>query len=285
MTAKRQPSGANGVIDVNAKAKKNGKKRHTIKRPDGPEHVALVALGPSALIYNRQAEMSGGRRHFCDAVWTVNTYGDVLQHDLLWHMDDVRIQEIRARANPDGKMAKMISWMKTHDKPIMTSRAHPDYPATVDFPLEDVINALGIPYFNGTTSYAIAYAIYIGVKELSLFGFDFSYPNAHHAEKGRACCEFWAGQAMARGLQVRAPDMSTFMDANLPFADRFYGYDAVDVNLEMKNGKAKINFTDRETLPTAEEMEDRYDHTKHPTMRHLPATPELGQAKSEEVGA
>jgi hypothetical protein len=236
------------------------------KRPDGPEHVVLLALGPSSMGWNRVAEMHGGRRHFCDEVWTVNTYGDVFAHDMLWHMDDVRIQEARAQAG-NAKIGKMLAWMKTHDKPIMTSRAHPDYPALREFPLEDVLNALGIPYFNGTTAYAIAYAIYSGVKKLTLFGLDFTYPNAHDAEKGRGCVEFWCGQAMARGMEIAAADISTILDANMNTADRLYGYDTLDVDIKVgPDGRAKVSMTEKPIIASAQDIEARYDHTHRPDL-------------------
>lgn len=240
-----------------------------------PFHVAIVALGPSSQSWAHFCEMHGGRSHYCDEVWTVNTYGDVIQHDMLWHMDDVRIQEIRAAADPNGKVAKMLQWMKKHPGPIMTSRAHPDYPGLVEFPIEDVINATGAAYFNSTTAYAIAYAIYKRATKLTLFGMDFTYPNAHVAEKGRGCCEFWVGQAMARGTQLAVCDKSTFMDANIPESEKFYGYDTLDVKVDVIDGKAKVAFQAKDTLPTAAEIEDKYDHTKHPSMPNAPAIPHL----------
>jgi hypothetical protein len=45
-----------------------------------------------------------------------------------------------------------------------------------------------------------------------LFGCDFSYPNLHLAESGRACVEFWMGQASARGVQFAIAGHSTLMD-------------------------------------------------------------------------
>jgi hypothetical protein len=48
-----------------------------------------------------------------------------------------------------------------------------------------VINSCGIAYFNNTAAYAVAYAVHIGVKKITLFGCDYTYPNAHDAEKGR----------------------------------------------------------------------------------------------------
>src|SRR5574337_39158 len=110
-------------------------------------------------------------------------------------MDDVRIQQIRADAAPASNIAQMLRWMRRHDKPILSSRAHPDYPSLVEFPLADVLTDHPQGYFNSTAAYAVAYAIHLGVEKLSCFGCDYTYPNAHDAEKGRACMEFWLGIA------------------------------------------------------------------------------------------
>jgi hypothetical protein len=74
--------------------------------------------------------------------------------DRVFHMDDVRIQQVRADAVPDSNIAVMLDWMKAHPGPIYTSRPHPDYPGLVRFPLQDVLNDLGTAYFNGTAAYA-----------------------------------------------------------------------------------------------------------------------------------
>jgi hypothetical protein len=168
-----------------------------------PNHVAILGLGPSLAQYMAIARGLGGRSAYCDEVWAINNLGDVFQCDRIFHMDDVRIQEIRAAAAPDSNIANMLRWMRRTPARSYTSRAHPDYPGLVEFPLEDVINDLGFAYLNNTAAYAVAYAIHIGVKKISLYGCDFTYPNAHDAEKGRACVEYWLGFAKARGIQDR----------------------------------------------------------------------------------
>jgi hypothetical protein len=60
-------------------------------------------------------------------------------------------------------------------------------------------------YFNSTAAYAVAYAIHMGVKKISVFGMDFTYPNAHDAEKGRACVEFWLGIAPRAASSSQCP--------------------------------------------------------------------------------
>lgn len=240
------------------------------KLPDAPKHVAIVGLGPSARDFFDAMSKIGGRSAFCDEVWTINALGDVLGCDRVFHMDDVRIQEIRAKAKPKGNIANMLTWMRRHPGPIVTSRAYPDYPGLVEFPLQDVLNDFGYEYFNSTAAYAVVYAAHIGVELVSFWGFDFTYPNAHHAEKGRACVEYWIGRAMERGMKVSVTTKSTLLDAIEPPRKRLYGYDTVDVTIaEQPDRSLKVSFKDREALPTAEEVEHEYDHSRHPAEKAM----------------
>lgn len=235
-----------------------------------PEHVSIVGLGPSDSAYLDTVKRLGGRKAYCDETWAINAHGQVLDCDLIFHMDDVRVQEIRTKERPDCNIAKMLEWLRTTKTPVMTSRPHPDYPALVAYPLEDVINKVGYDYFNSTAAYAVAYAIAIGVKKMSLWGFDFTYPRNEDAERGRGCVEYWIGVAMARGIKIAVPKISTLLDAYVPQRERFYGYDAVDVKLiEQPDQSVKIEFTERDTLPTAAEIESRYDHSRPTTPEHL----------------
>ena len=229
-----------------------------------PEHVVILGLGPSVDEYTNIVKRAGNRKSFSDEVWTINMLGGIFDCDLCFHMDDVRIQEIRAEARPDSNIANMLAWIKESKVPVMTSRSHPDYPALVDFPLVEVMNDLQYDYFNSTAAYAVAYAIYLGVKKITLFGCDYTYPNAHDAEKGRACVEFWLGMAAQRGIKISVPKKSTLMDAIYEQKDRFYGYDTLRLNLHSEGGKIGIDFTEITELPTADEIEAKYDHSAHP---------------------
>ena len=236
----------------------------------GGKHVAILGLGPSVDQFCDITKRQGGRSKFCDEVWAINALGNVFDCDLVFHMDDIRIQEIRAAAAPASNIAAMVRWIKSSRVPVVTSRAHPDYPALVEFPLEDVLNNLGHDYFNSTAAYAVAFAIHVGVTELSLFGMDFTYANTHDAEKGRACVEFWLGQAHARGIKIHLPKNTTLMDANTTRAARLYGYDTLDVDFAVQaDGQLKLGFTPRETLPTAAEIEANYDHSLPIARQHL----------------
>lgn len=228
-------------------------------------HVAILGLGPSVRQFLELAKRFGGRRAFCDEVWGINALGDVFACDRVFHMDDVRIQEIRAAAKPESNIAQMLKWMKTHPGPIITSRAHPDYPGLVEFPLGEVLTANPLGYFNSTAAYAVAYALHVGATKISLFGMDFTYPDVHDAEKGRACVEFWLGIAAERGVELSMPKTTSLMDAMNPQAQRFYGYDTLDLAFDRGADECiTVIRTVRTELPTAEQIEQSYDHSRHP---------------------
>ncbi len=230
-----------------------------------PEHVVILGLGPSLHAYMDLARRLGARQKLGDEVWAINALGDVFQCDRVFHMDDVRIQEIRAAARPQSNIANMLTWLRRHPGPIYTSQTHPDYPGLVAFPLEAVVNSTGYGYFNNTAAYAVAFAIHLGVKKISVYGCDYTYPNAHDAEKGRGCLEFWLGFAAARGIKLSMPRSTSLLDALEPDARRYYGYDALEIKRQRDDGgQIRFSFVPRPVLPTADEIEHMYDHSRPP---------------------
>ena len=228
-----------------------------------PEHVVILGLGPSLEAYVDKVKRFGSRQAFADEVWGINAVGDVIQCDRVFHLDDVRVQEARAARAPQSNIANMVKWLRTHPGPIYTSQLVEGYPGLVEYPLEAVINSTGFAYFNGTAAYAAAYAIHLGVKRISFFGADYTYASSHFAERGRGCLEFWIGMAVAKGIEICIPDKSSLLDACEP-DNSFYGYDGATVKLAKRDdGSMQVTFVPKE-LPTAEEIERRYDHSKSP---------------------
>lgn len=241
---------------------------HSLAGRPTPGHVAILGLGPSVNAFVEVTKRLGGRSAYCDEVWGINAIADVVACDRVFHMDDLSIQEGRASLNPGGNIAAMVRWLKSHPGPVYTSVVRPGYPGLVPFPLAELLDASldgnGTPYFNSTAAYAIAFAILIGVKRMSLFGIDYTLPNAHSAERGRACCEFWLGVASSRGIEITVPEQSSLLDACAPERELLYGYDCVNVHINRGASGLTVTLQDRTDKPTAAEVERRYDHTRHP---------------------
>lgn len=234
--------------------------------------VALLGMGPSAHEYVRTVSSAGSARVF-DELWTVNCYGSVYRADRVFHMDDVKIQEIRAAAG-HKHIENTLKWLKEYDGDVYTSRAWPDYECLQEFPLEDVLTATGGPvYFNGTVAYAMALALAgvegglpEDVESISLFGLDYAYQMpVWKGEKGRSCVEYWLGRMHAgrkapqNGPKVFLNKKTWLMDA--AFGPSLYGYDTVAVEINAReDGSAKVEFVPipEAEWPTAFEIEKRY---------------------------
>lgn len=218
-----------------------------------PKVVALVALGTSKLSFLSEAMTTGNPRGVADEVWVINKLGVSVKHDMLFRMDDL-VQ--RYKCNDKNYHGGNIvgeknvhdtydEFLRNHDKPIVTSRAYPEYPMSVEYPLEAVINTIGYSYFRTTPAYAAAFAIHIGVKQLRIYGCDYVYPTDRYtAESGRANLEFILGIGMTMGMEVYTPHTTTLLDSNVPTKRKMYGYlDPIEVKPDPENDKRwKVTF-------------------------------------------
>lgn len=140
--------------------------------------------------------------------WGINYMGAIKKLDRIIHLDPVHpylghdvVRDMCDGALKDGT-------------PFYTSHKHPFYSNHVVYPFDFVVQNLGSHYLNGSVAYAVALAIAEGYTDIGLFGADFSYPNAHVSESGRACVEYWMGVAAGRGVRFIVAQSSTLMDAH-----------------------------------------------------------------------
>ena len=216
-----------------------------------PEVVSLVALGHSKIDFLNETMTSGNERGVSDEVWVINKLGVSVKHDLLFRMDDLNTRypcnNKRFTGGNSGEKGKLIhdsydNFLRNHDKPIITSKAYQEYPTSVTYPLEAVINTIGYSYFRTTPAYAAAFALHIGVKQLRIYGCDYVYPtDVYRGESGKANMEFILGICMSMGMEVHVSPKSTLLDANIPQAERMYGYrEPIDVKPDPENNERWI---------------------------------------------
>lgn len=202
-----------------------------------PYTVAIVAMGPSHRDYLDECIDGKGRLSVADETWAINAMAGIIEHDRAIIMDDLPYFAKAARdINPGLK--GYASWLKDHKGPIYTQKVYPEFPGSVEYPLQDVLNTIKYAYLNNTSSYALALAIHMGVKHIKLYGFDFTYPdNRGFAEAGRACMEFWIRDATWRGIKVTIAKSCSLCDQAL--GRPLYGY-SVPPKIEQVDGVFKV---------------------------------------------
>ena len=191
--------------------------KHPVEKP--LDFVVFVAMGPSKAQWI-QNQISMNPDITPDQIWTLNSgMAWVGGADLIFYMDDLSSQ--------------VQDYPGTHEKlkqcklPVITSMFYEIEGVTcpiLQYPLKEVLEHVGPAndYFVNSVPYVIAYALMTGVKRLLMFGVDYEYPGIGIKEEGRACCEFWCGYAIARGMTVQVSDGSTLLNANK--GRPFYGY-------------------------------------------------------------
>ena len=112
----------------------------------------------------------------------------------------------------------------------------------VKFPLEEVRARFKTDYFTNTVSYMVAYAIFIGVKKIGIYGVDVAF-GAPYAQENRGV-EYWIGRAVEAGIEVVAPVQSQLMRT---ISGVIYGVkDACNVMLYLHERVNLINMLPRE---------------------------------------
>jgi hypothetical protein len=227
------------------------------------KRLAIVGLGPSSHKYIDDVDRAGDRKALFDETWTFNSFVSVIASDRLFHMDDVKIQELRAKAG-NVRVKNMLEAMKRYEGPIYTSSPEPEYPSMVPYPLPAVVARYNSLYFSTTPPYAAAYAGLEEWKEICLYGLDYTWPGVAGAEGGRGCMEYWVGRLQGQGIKVRVHETSSLLDARLSTKDdiKLYGFDRYRISLEVRGPDKLALLMEPKPLPTAEEIEERYCHKK-----------------------
>lgn len=173
-----------------------------------PKNIAIVALGLSAPAFIQNMMQSQYMKNPYDEVWSLNRGMLPFRHDKLFVMDDLRwLEECKDKVYADT--------LKKHDRPIITSTPYPEWPTSVPYPLHEVLEHFHDDILcSNTVSYALAYAMFIGVEQVHLYGCDFIYPHGSEAEKGGMAVAFLLGMCKAAGIKYAMPPTSTMLYSN-----------------------------------------------------------------------
>jgi len=193
-----------------------------IKSLEG-KRVALLGLGISQIDF--VIGLENGKEW--DEVWGINSVVRAFDCDRMFMMDPAsRFFDTTDAGKQTSVLKKILPKLKI---PIYTCELDKRVPAAVEYPLQEICDYAKCSYFNNTVAYALGFAYYNKLEAIDLFGIDFSYRNdLHFAEAGRACVEFWLCKMMENDITVGVSPRSTVLDADVPPAERLYGYHRLD---------------------------------------------------------
>ena len=108
------------------------------------------------------------------------------------------------------KDAEHAAYLARCDKPVYVFEPKPEWPTSVAFPKEPILDKLG-RYFTNSISWMIAHALMEGVTELHIYGVDLAQGSEYAQQRPSA--EFHLGVAVGMGVKVYIPPSSDLLHA------------------------------------------------------------------------
>ena len=202
-----------------------------------PESVIVMALGPTKhdLLNMTTAHDPTKTLMDVDEVWGLNGGANWMcgrvAYDVLWMMDWI---EGEARKEPQY-IGHVMEVLARHNTKLITSQLTGMYASDhrmFQYPIFQVLDAFGTEncYFHNSIPYILAYALFIGVKSLTIFGADYEHEALKNRERDRANAEAWVfacrfannGRKPENGMSVHMPDTTTLLNTNEGL--HLYGY-------------------------------------------------------------
>lgn len=109
-------------------------------------------------------------------------------------------EEMAARQLPE---LGHLDFLRQARIPVYLEEIHPEIPASVRYPYEEVTATIGGTYLTSAPAFMLALAIHQGFELIKIYGVDMAEETEYTDQ--RPCFEFLLGFAIARGVQIWLP--------------------------------------------------------------------------------
>lgn len=172
-------------------------------------------------------------------IWCLNEFYKYMQKTPGTRAD--RWFEIHSKDSPSKNNAEHQNFLKNCPVPVYMWEHYDDIPPSIRFPKDEIMQwmqdkgYIGYKYFTNSISWMIAMAMYMGYKEIHIYGVDMATNSEYQAQ--RPSCEYFIGIAEGLGIKFYLPPESDLMkNAGL------YGFETDNqVRLKMKNRKKELD--------------------------------------------
>jgi len=183
------------------------------------DKVAIIGFAPSYT----EAPWGNEEMEF----WCLNEFYKLTPQIKNFRAD--RWFEIHDINSPSKSTLEHQAFLKQCPVPLYMWKQYPEYPNSQKFPLNEVVEFfeekgfLGSRYFTNSVSLMIAYAIYLGFKEISIYGVDMATNSEYQGQ--RPSVEWWCGLSEGMGIKVIIPPSSDILKCT-----QIYGFESNNRN-------------------------------------------------------
>lgn len=120
-----------------------------------------------------------------------------------------------------------IGWLRSAKIPVYMNKQWEDYPTSIEYPIDKVIEYFGRDYFTSTIAYMLALAIIEKFERIEIYGVDLIVGTEW--EEQRQCAEYYIGWAKGAGIDVYIPKESALLSQQYR-----YGYQSSEKSIVKK---------------------------------------------------
>lgn len=134
--------------------------------------------------------------------WGVNATCLGTPVHMSFHMHDLENEDIYRITGTKGKkkaeFSPFLSYVKFMNHPVLSIKEYPAFPSIKRYPYDEICDHFQTNYFSNSLCYMLAYALWEGYEDISLYGFNFILSDEYRDEL--PCVHFWLGIACGMGL-------------------------------------------------------------------------------------
>ncbi|MGE5404617.1 MAG: hypothetical protein ACM3PP_06725 [Candidatus Saccharibacteria bacterium] len=150
--------------------------------------------------------------------WALNDMYDVVPVEMIDRWFDIHGRSTHESHVSRASETRHIDGLRALTMPVYMQERFEDIPASVKYPLEEIIAHFNRQYFKSTLDYMLALALYEGFEEIHIYGVDMAAGSEYSHQK--PSLEYWIGRAEGMGVKVVLPAGSDLLKAYFR-----YGYD------------------------------------------------------------
>lgn len=218
----------------------------------GPRSISVIGCGPTSQTWNAGNFTYERQVPKTEEVWTLNKGLRTIRADRGFVLDDM-VGEARRCPEYADDLNRLQIPLITSTVDVEVRKLFPDLDL-IRYPMKEIIWEIGVRfglaqgysacdllqpeamaniqrvgygvgyYLHNSGPMILAYAMWLGVKQINLYGMDYTFPGQDMREDDRANMEYWVGFLRGQGIEVKVTTDTTLLNSRKqPF---LYGYGA-----------------------------------------------------------
>jgi hypothetical protein len=173
--------------------------------------IAIIGHGVSLKDAMADALTLGSGSCLADEVLAIDSMGGTIYNNRTFYL-----RPLTSLADSPA-----LSWIRDGGGVVYSCKEEANAPNVVRYPIEEVVQHIGLAYMNSSAACAVALAICGGAKKIKVYGLDAT-------GKERGCLEFLLAKAIHSNISIEVSPSSVLFDNDIGPTERLDGFSLLE---------------------------------------------------------